>query len=101
MSIIERILIVLVVLPIFFLFMRHDIKKYLKSEREKELIKKQTSVQQKKENDAKQLKKHNLFMSLSIVGCILILFLKNTFIGFFIGFGLSIPINTIPIQSTL
>lgn len=64
-----------------------DLQKAIKVQKEENIKESLMTTAQKVEINTKQNKKHKIFICIALAGIILVLVLKNTFIGYFIGFG--------------
>ena len=83
MEILWRIVIALAFLYLAYIYF----KKSIKIEKENDLIESRRTPKEKEELNIRQNSKHKIFIYLSIGALFLMLFLKNTFTGFFLGFG--------------
>lgn len=66
---------------------RRNFKKAIKSQNEEYIKEKSATPKQKVETNIQQDQKHKMFIYITLVCILLMFFFKNTFIGYFVGFG--------------
>ena len=82
----EKILLIILFLSgYYFIYLRF--KKEQKISKEEDLKESLMTPTQKTEITTKQDQKHRIFIYLALAGIFIMLFLKNTFVGYYIGFG--------------